>query len=184
MIIKDLAKGEFVTVGNVDDRRRNDCLEVQAKHLMFNDDVDLVYGDCLQTRIINETFEKNSSNGSLYEHSLNKFSKENMIKCLPGPLPMWRKNIHDEVGYFNGDYDYANDWEMWLKMVDNGSKFLKIHEKLGLYLFNEEGRTTSKETFGIKLKEEAKLFFKYKHIFGEKNFKKYKNYFSQGLEND
>ena len=181
LILKEFATGDFITVGNVDDRRRYDCLEVQAKHLMFNEDVDLVYSDCLQTKEINETFESNSSDGGLYGHSKNKFSKENMIKCLPGPMPMWRRKIHDEIGLFSYEYDYANDWDMWLRMVDAGSKFKKIEERLGLYLFNEKGRSTSKETFALKIKEEAKLFFKYKHIFGEKNFQKYQNHFSQGL---
>jgi hypothetical protein len=184
MVISDLATGDFITVGNIDDRRRYDCLEIQAKYLMFNEDIDLIYGDCLQTKKINETFINNSSNGSMYEHSKNKFSKENMIKCLPGPMPMWRKNIHDEIGLFSHEYNYANDWDMWLRMVDSGKKFMKIEESLGLYLFNEEGRSTSVDNFKYKIKEESKLFFQYKHIFGENNFNLYKTYFSQGVTND
>ena len=184
LILNSLTTGEFVTVGNLDDRRRVDCLEIQAKHLLFNEDIDLVYGDCLQTIKINENYECNSSNGVLYEHSKNKFSKENMIKCLPGPMPMWRRKIHEEVGYFSIKYNFANDWEMWLRIVNNGSSFLKINEILGLYLMNEKGISTSKDTFSKKIKEEAELFFKYKEIFGSTNFNKFKNYFSQGLQNE
>jgi len=184
LVIEKLATGEYITVGNIDDRRSHNCLEIQAKHLMFNEDIDLVYADCLQTKNINETFINNTSNGSLYEHSKNKFTKENMIKCLPGPMPMWRRQIHSKVGLFSYDYNYANDWDMWLRMVDSGSKFLKIEEPLGLYLFNDEGRSTSTENFKHKIKEESKLFFKYKDIFGEKNFNTYKQYFSQGLINE
>ena len=184
MVIDELSTGEFITIGNVDDRRRSDCLEIQAKFLMYNDDIDLVYSDCIQTTKINETFDDNSSNGAFYEHSRPQFSKENMIKCLPGPMPMWKRSVHNEVGLFNHEYEYANDWDMWLRMVESGKKFLRIDQALGLYLFNEEGRSTSKETFEYKIKEEAKIFFRYKHIFGEENYNKYKNYFSQGLKNE
>jgi len=184
MVIDELATGDFVTVGNIDDRRRFNCLEIQAKHLMYNEDIDLVYGDCLQTKEINETFENNSSEGSLYEHSKKRFTKENMIKCLPGPMPMWRRNIHDEIGLFSHEYVYANDWDMWLRMVSVGKKFMKIEEPLGLYLFSETGRSTSAEHFKSKIKEESKLFFQHKDIFGEKNFNLYKQHFSQGLTNE
>jgi hypothetical protein len=180
MVIDELSTGEFITIGNIDDRRKHTCLETQAKHLLYNKNIDLVYGDCLQTKGINETFDYNTSDGTLYEHSKNQFSRENMIKCLPGPMPMWRSQIHQEIGLFSHNYNYANDWDMWLRMVDAGRKFMKIDETLGLYLFNDEGRSTSKKHFKKKIKEESKLFFSYKHIFGEKNFNLFKEYFSQG----
>ena len=181
MVIDKLSTGEFITVGNIDDRRKYNCLEIQAKHLLYNKDIDLVYGDCLQTKGVNETFNRNTSDGALYEHSEYEFSRENMIKCLPGPMPMWRKSIHKEVGLFSDEYNYANDWDMWLRMVDSGKSFMKINETLGLYLFNEDGRSTSKKHFKKKIKEESRLFFSYKHIFGEKNFNLFKDYFSQGV---
>jgi len=184
MVINDLSSGEFITFGCVDDRRNHNCLEIQAKHLMFNNNISLVYGDCLQTTVSNETFEKNSSKNKLYEHSLNKFSKENMIKCLPGPIPMWRLKVHKEVGLFKEKYNFANDWDMWLRMVDAGLKFKKISCPLGLYYFNPDGRSTSVNNFKNKIKEEAELFLKFKHIFGERNFNKYKNHFLQGAPNE
>ena len=183
MVIDELATGEFITIGNIDDMRRRDCLEVQAKYLLFNEDVSLVYADCFQTTKPNESYESNSSEGSLYEHSLKNFSKENMIKCLPGPMPMWRRSVHDHCGLFDKEYIYANDWEMWLRMVKNGHKFQKINDILGLYYFNEKGRSTSRSKFKEKIKEESKLFFDNIDTFGQKNYQKYKNYFSQGLRN-
>ena len=182
MVIDELATGEFITIGNIDDRRRKDCLEVQAKHLMFNQDVDLVYSDSFQTEVGNETYESNSANGNLYEHSKLQFSPENMIKCQPGPLPMWRIAIHRDLGLFDKEYEFANDWDMWLRMVDAGKKFLKINDVLGLYYFNPKGRSTSPESFKEKIKEESKLFFKYEHIFGERNCNLYRQHFLQGVE--
>ena len=151
---------------------------------MFNDNISLVYGDCLQTTVSNETFEKNSSKNQLYEHSLNKFSKENMIKCLPGPMPMWKLEAHKKVGLFKENYNFANDWDMWLRMVDSGLKFKKISCTLGLYYFNPDGISTSVKNFKNKIREETELFLKFKHIFGERNFNKYKNHFLQGPPNE
>ena len=103
-----MSSGEFLTCAAADDIKRLDCIEVQVKHLLFSDNIDLVYGDCLQTTKSNETFENNSSNGKLYEHSIPSFSKENMIKCLPGPMPMWRRSLHDIHGYFDKNLKYAS----------------------------------------------------------------------------
>ena len=96
-------------------------------------------------------------------------------------MPMWKKKLHDKFGYFSLDYRYANDWDMWLRFVNGGVKFKKIKEPLGLYYFNPDGNSTSKENFNKKIKEESEIFFNNRDIFGENNFNKYVNYFSQGL---
>ena len=172
-------QGEFFAQTCVDDRHVHNHLEIMAKHLHFAEDVDLVYADCYQTTVANETFETNSSNGAKYEHSLNNFSPENMIKCLPGPMPMWKKSVHEKYGNFNEEMSYAGDWDMFLRMVESGSKFKKIDTPLGLYYYNEDGLSTSKEHIGPRSKEEASVFFKYKDVFGQANFNKYHNYFLQ-----
>lgn len=179
----EIATGEYFAQTCVDDRHHPEYLETMRKTLFFRDDVDLVYSDCLQTTKPNETFDSNSSNGAVYEHSINDFSRENMIKCLPGPMPMWKLEVHKKAGLFNPDLRYAGDWDMFLRMVDAGSKFKKIDKPLGLYYYNSEGLSTSAEYTKPRGKEEADVFFKYKNIFGEQNFNRYKNYFSQFLRN-
>jgi len=178
MAIK-IATGEFIAQACVDDRHSPHYLETLAKHLHYSSDIDLVYTDCYQTTKPNETFEDNSSNGNFYEHSRNKFSRENMIKCLPGPMPMWKKNIHDKAGFFNEDLAYAGDWDMFLRMVESGAQFKKVDIPLGLYYYNSEGLSTSNEHIKERGQEEAGTFFKHKEVFGEANFKKYEPYFRQ-----
>ena len=105
--------------------------------------------------------------GSLYEHSLNKFSKEKYDKvCLPGPMPMWRKSVHDKVGFFKEDMRYAGDWEFFLRLVSAGSKFKKIDVPLGLYYYNNDGLSTSSKYQKERGLEEANVFFNYKEVFG------------------
>ena len=182
----EMATGDFFAQACVDDRHSATYLETMAKHLHYSKGVDLVYADCFQTTAPNETFEKNSSNGTLYEHSKNAFSRENMIKCLPGPMPMWKKSIHKTAGLFNDSLSYAGDWEMFLRMVEVGSVFKKIKRPLGLYFYNDDGLSTSKEHSKPRQKEEAEVFFNFKDIFGQKNFEAYKSYFQhlRGEENE
>ena len=40
------------------------------------------------------------------------------------------------------------------------------------------------KNFESKIKEEASLFMEYKDLIGRENFDRYKNYFSQGLQNE
>lgn len=172
------SSGEFLTTAPVDDVREKSYIRVMVRNLVnAEQDIVLVYGDTLQTNKENETFENNTA-ALLYEHSKQQFSRENMIKSLPGPMPVWKKSVHDLIGYYREDLRYPIDWEMWLRMVKNNFKFKKINKIVGLYYYNPNGLTTSNDNVKVKLIEEAKVFFEYKEIFGD-NFKKYENYFRQ-----
>jgi hypothetical protein len=98
----EMASGEFVSNANVDDRRSLQQLEIFANELVNNPDIDLIYSDCLVTHQPNETYSRNSSGGEVYP--ITDFTPENMIKCLPGCMPLWRKSMHDGIGVFNDKY--------------------------------------------------------------------------------
>ena len=171
------ATGQYLTLALIDDRKSKTCIEDLYNVLHNNLSVDLVYGDVSLSYISNETFEQ-SVHKEKFEHSQLPFSRENMVKCLPGPMPMWRKIVHDKCGFFDeDDCDFADDWEMWLRMVHAGSIFKKVDKTVGLYLVGgrsqQEGNTSQRQ-------EEAKIFFKYSHLFGY-NFSKYSSYFRQFL---
>ena len=134
----------------------------------------------MQSSVPNETFEKNTST-ALFEHSTYPFSKENMVKCLPGPMPLWTRFIHDKCGLFdNKECNYADDWDMWLRAVARGSKFKKVDKTVGLYYTG--GRSFHHDNLEQK-KEEASIFFRYSYLFGA-NFNKYMPYFQQFLEGE
>jgi len=168
------ARGKYITFGFIDDRKSKNCLEILYDEITKSN-VDLVYGDVAQTSVENERFEDNNLD-SLFEHSRYSFSKENMVKCLPGPMPLWRSSIHDKCGFFDNEQcDFADDWDMWLRAVDSGSVFKKIDKTIGLYLVG--GRSQQDNNIAQK-REEARLFFKYRHLFGQ-NFHKFRPYFQQ-----
>jgi hypothetical protein len=156
-----LATGEYITNANLDDRKSPNSLEIHAKSLFTNDDVDLVYADMAITDSPNETFENNSSEGRRYNFP--HFSFDNLkMTNMPHASPMWRKSYHDKYGKFDAKYRSAGDWEMWLRGASQGSKFKKIDAVLGLYYFNPTGISTNPENFNWKREEEREVFERYK----------------------
>jgi len=51
---------------------------------------------------------------------------------------MWRKSLHNELGYFDESLACSGDWDFWLR-VSSRYKFKHITECLGLYYYNREG---------------------------------------------
>jgi GT2 family glycosyltransferase len=173
-----LSKGKYLTFGFVDDVKRKDCIEVLYKNIIKNPDISLVYGDVFMTEQPHESYESNSSDGKMFEHSRYEFSKENMVKCLPGPMPLWDRIIHESCGFFDEENcNFADDWDMWLRAVSIGHKFKKVNEVVGLYFAGGRSRQDNNLE---QLKEEAQIFFKYRNIFGRR-FEEYKTYFMQFL---
>lgn len=175
----EMAQGEYVTNANLDDKRHPQQIDKLTRILDLNPSRDLIYAYSAMSTVKNESFEEliNRTGGHVKAYPTTEFSKENMIKCLPGCQPIWRKSMHNEAGMFDEDYKYAGDWEMWLRAVRNGSKFMFIPEVLGLYYDNPEGLSTSEKFQSERFKEEADIFFEYKDLFGEENYNKFHDYF-------
>jgi len=156
----ELSTGEFITNVNCDDRRSIECLEKQAKLIVANDDVDLVYTDSFVVNEANVRWEDVKEDASRY--NFEQFSKEAMLRGnLPHNNPMWRKSIHDTFGFFREDYRSASDWEFWLRCSFGGSKFKKTRDAMGVYYFNPEGISTSKANESWKREEEKEIFQTY-----------------------
>ena len=172
-----LSTGEFISNANLDDRRSLQQLEIFANILMQDGNVDLVYSECFLTNKPNETYSNNSSEGLVY--SALPFTPENMIKCLPGCMPLWRKTMHDRCGYFNDKLKYAGDWELWLRAVRSGSEFKRVDGIHGLYYNNPYGLSTDETRHSQRFEEEKQIFFEFKHMFGDENLKRFQGYFSQ-----
>ena len=159
----EFATGEYITNANLDDRKAVNSLEIHAKNLFTDKDVDLVYADSFITNQPNETYENNTSEGRRY--NFENFSKEAMLRGnQPHNNPMWRKSLHDKNGFFDSKYRSAGDWEFFLRCTYAGSQFKKIEQPLGLYYFNPKGISTNFENFSWKQEEEQEIYNKYKTI--------------------
>ena len=156
----ELSTGEFITNVNCDDRRSIECLEKQAKLMVSDEDVDLVYTDSFLVNEANVRWEDVKEDASRY--NFEQFSKEAMLRGnLPHNNPMWRKSLHDTFGFFREDYRSASDWEFWLRCTFGGSTFKKTRDAMGVYYFNPEGMSTSKANESWKREEEKEIFQTY-----------------------
>ena len=130
-----MASGKYVTNANTDDRLRADAIETLANLLEENPDKAIAYGNSLVTTKPNETFENNTANDVL---DWPDFKRETMLSyCYIGPHPVWRKSLHDEIGYFDTNFKTAADWDFWIRVA---LKYDLIHlnEYVGLYYLDKE----------------------------------------------
>jgi len=151
----------YITNANLDDIKAPWCIEEQVLMLDNNNDIDMVYGETLETDTPLETFERNTALKIFpcLDHSL-----ENLLKVnSPHSSPMWRRSIHQKFGHFNTDYKYCADYEFWLRAAHKGSTFKKINSKLSLYYRNPEGLSSKKENIDPALKEIEKIKKIYYH---------------------
>lgn len=131
-----IAKGEYITNANTDDRHRKDALEVMSMYLDNNIEVALVYSDQVITQKENDTFEACIPIGYFQWPDFDRIQLIH-TSCI-GPQPMWRKSLHDDVGYFDETLVVAGDYEWWLR-VSKKYMFKHIPELLGLYLLSSGG---------------------------------------------
>tara|TARA_R110000764_G_scaffold61066_3_gene130537 strand:+ start:18916 stop:20478 length:1563 start_codon:yes stop_codon:yes gene_type:complete len=156
-----LSSGKYITNANLDDRRADTHIEHHVRFLEDNPGFDLAYSEAYVTNKPFEDYYNNSSNGMVYP--IKDFSKVNMVKCLPSCMPVWRSSVHEKE-LFDGEYTSAGDWEMWLRMVKNGSTFHKLSGVYGLYYMNPNGLSTSESNRKKRLEEESKVFKTYKNL--------------------
>ena len=160
----EMSRGEFLTNANVDDRKRNDSLEVHLRTIEENPTADVIYADILLTNTPNETFEKNTATGT-YPSPPDASLEAILNKGAPHNNPLWRKSLHERCGAFNRDYQSAGDLDMWLRFLESGARFGKIQTPLGLYYMNPTGMSTNPATSSRKIKEESEI----RNAFTKKN---------------
>lgn len=132
-----MARGNYITNANTDDRHRPDAFERMAAVLDARPDVALVYADVLKTRTANETFERCTPTGRFRWHDWDRM-RLLTDGCFIGPQPMWRRSIHAIYGYFDEQLVSSGDYEFWLRMSQT-LDFYHIPEPLGLYLDSPTG---------------------------------------------
>ncbi len=126
-----LATGRYITSANTDDRHTPYAFERMVHVLEKNPDIALVYANGWMTENENETFENFTPAG---RYCWKDFDRNTLIDgCYIGPQPMWRRNIHEEYGYFDEEFHFAGDWDFWLRISET-KKFLHLNEFLGLCL--------------------------------------------------
>lgn len=155
------ARGDYVTNANSDDRHYPGALAALAAALDENPKYDLAYFNVARVKEVEVPAPAPDATeaqrlimnglgelaGDLrYSQEIKQVGTFNWLEgglqelywqgCFLGPMPMWRRKVHDKVGYFDAEYTSAGDFEFWLRMAAAGMKFFKIRsaEPLGAHL--------------------------------------------------
>jgi len=139
------SNSEFITNANVDDSHRNDAFELKIQALRLNPQIDVVYSDVYYSYLENAPFDIVAKCGLRTNFSTaNKFNLFSYNS--PHNSPMWRRSLHDKIGYFDTQYKSAGDYEFWLRAAFSGSSFMKINDIVVVYYNNPKGMSTKQET--------------------------------------
>ena len=152
------ATAELVMNLNADDRLRSDAIEVLMGALREHSEIALVYGDSFVTKVANESFARNSSRGRRF-HWPAYTHKRLLLGCICGPHPLWRRRVHDEVGFFDESFQIAGDYEMWLRIAAR-YPLLRVDEPLGLYYSNPQGLSANEALLHAENRRIVSVYFR------------------------
>ncbi len=132
----DLAIGRYIAIWNVDDIRMPDSLKRQAHTLDQHPDVGLTYGDTINTS------EYGKSEGKFRcQPEYREKPREFLRSYFGGCFPMWRKSIHERVGYFDEQMFSGGDFDFWVRVV-HIYRLKKTKGPLGYFLNEGKGLST------------------------------------------
>ena len=129
----EFATGDYLCIWNVDELRTPDSIEVMAKALDDNPDVDFVYG--------NYTIVPNF--GGTEGQYVDETDREDELTTgmILGPFFMFRKSLIEKSGVFDEQLVQGADYDLALRLAFNG-KGLHLPVNLGYYLNEGLGQST------------------------------------------
>ncbi|MDH4152409.1 MAG: FkbM family methyltransferase [Nitrospira sp.] len=146
-----LARGRYITPFSTNDRLRLDAYEILSNSLADHPEVSLVYGDTSLTDLPHQTFEHHHSIGMW---KWPDYSYDYLLThCTVGPHPMWRRSLHDTVGYFDESYIALGDQDFWIR-IGAQHNLMHIPFVTGLYWKSTAGLSNRPE---IYIPEERRL---------------------------
>jgi hypothetical protein len=90
---------------------------------------------------------------------------ELLAMCFIGPMPVWRRSLHEKYGFFDEEMRSAGDYEFWLRLASSGEKFLHTKRCVGAFLSHRQSasmREPLRSTW-----ETARARSRYKHLIKE-----------------
>lgn len=134
------ASGKYITNANTDDRHRPDFMDIMSRALEKYPQYGLIYADSFITQKENDTFLETEAK---LRYEWPDFTLGMALSTSPfGSQPVWRREIHDAIGYFNPDLTIAGDLDFFCRAAH---RFGAVHlrETLGLFLQREESLSGS-----------------------------------------
>jgi len=131
------SNGDVLAWLNSDDIYDVSAIHKVVEFFQSNDDVDMVYGDCL---VIDEKGRLEGSSPTM------EFSLEALV-CnqwfISQPATFLRRSVLDEVGLINENLNLVMDWEFWLRIALKGFKISYFPETLASYRKYKNAKTSA-----------------------------------------
>jgi hypothetical protein len=125
---------DYVTNANCDDEHYSGALATLASCLDQNPDAAVAYAD-------SDIVDAAPPFPNRFNWSVGGFATLLHTGCFLGPMPMWRRSLHDRYGQFDESLKVAGDYEFWLRIAAEGEKFCKFSDKtLGVYRYRDNSR--------------------------------------------
>lgn len=143
------ARGRYLTTMNADDLRRSDSLERQREVLDASPWLDVVYQDVLVSLDPESPWGVLEAIGA--RSTLPPVSLPVLLSYVNPPhnAPMWRRSLHDTVGWFDESFTSAGDADFWIRAARAGATFMKSRDVHVGYYVNPTGLSTRPETRGV-----------------------------------
>jgi glycosyltransferase len=106
-----LATGDIVAILNADDFYMHTGIIAKIVHCFEKNDVEAVYGDLVY---VNASFDKVVRTWKTGTYKPSKFYQGWMV---PHPTFFVRRNLYEDLGYFNTSLKYAADYELMLRFM-------------------------------------------------------------------
>ena len=133
----EFATGDYLCIWNVDDLRTPDSIEVMARVLDENPDVDVVYGNY---NIVSRFGETNGQYVNVEPHI-----PELKTGMILGPFFMFRRSLIKKSGLFDEQFTCGADYDLALRLVRNGKAYF-MSDILGYYLNEGLGQSTKPDS--------------------------------------
>ena len=145
------AKGDILGWLNSDDTYEPNALQIVADYFKNHSDVDIIYGEANHIDIDDNFIETYPTE----EWSPERL-KERCFICQPSVF--FRKSVFDNYEGLDVELQYCMDYEFWLRLAENGKKFVKINQVLSNSRLYAENKTLGDR---VKVhKEICAMFYK------------------------
>jgi glycosyltransferase involved in cell wall biosynthesis len=132
-----VSRARHLSNANLDDRHRKDFFERLSRDLDEHPEVQLVYPAQYLSPHPNEPFREHRPERSWAwpDYTLEQLRIGNHV----GSQPMWRRSLHQRIGWFEERYRIAGDYDFWCRIAHRVGP-LRLHPvHVGLYYFNGTG---------------------------------------------
>ncbi|WP_026841186.1 tetratricopeptide repeat protein [Citrifermentans bremense] len=126
-----IASGKYATLLEATDRLKRDAYELLTAALEGNPTAMLAYGDTCFTAIPHESFASHTSYGKVIWPDYTSQQLAQLSEVAPHPV--WRRELHDSVGFLPQGYPNHGTREFMLKVVER-FRILHLEEFTGLKL--------------------------------------------------